>query len=230
MQTVEKLEGAALVLAIAFSGSLALQSSYRADFASFVNSNTADVAGLLIAVVTNLVFRTIDPVWNALRISRAGWRSVNRLARDGRVDIRGWTLQMCDRLGLVTARLKNESAASVEMRHIDGLRDIRVGMNIAALRGLAGRETTSAQPAAPGMPGFDGILSLIATTYAARADRTLEPPQTEFERAIDADIRAVATQARSVRQSESLAALTSLRLDLASAAAPYARTTAPPPP
>ena len=207
MQTVEKLEGAALVLAIGFSGSLALQSTYRADFASFVNSNTAEIAGLLIAAVTNVVFRTIDPAWNALRISRAGWRAVSRLARDGRVDIRRWTLQMFDRLGLVTARLKNADPKSVESQHIDGLRDMRVGLNIAAIR-EAGAE-------------LDSVLSLIAATYAARANNTEEPSATALEHAIDAGIGALVTQGRHVT---SLAALTSLRLDLAPASAPYTQT------
>jgi len=253
MQTFEKREGAALVLAIAFSGSLALQSTYRADFASFVNSNTAEIAGLLIAAVTNLVFRTIDPAWNALRISRAGWRAVNRLARDSSVDIRRWTLQMFDRLGLVTSRLKNADPATVESRHIDGLRDMRVGINIAAIREAA---------TAPYPPELDGVLSLIATTYAARANLTEEPSPTDLEHAIDASIGALAAQGITVHapstqnltadaQAEepfaahaqtaqtsrvpaasslpphhltSLAALTSLRLDMAPNGAPYTRT------
>ena len=207
MQTVEKLEGAAMVIAIGFSGSLALQSTYQADFASFLNSNTAEIAGLLIAAVTNIVFRTIDPAWNALRISRAGWRAVSRLARDRSVDIRRWTLQMFDRLGLVTARLKNADPKSVESQHIDGLRDMRVGLNIAAIR-EAGAE-------------LDSVLSLIAATYAARANNTEEPSATALEHAIDAGIGALVTQGRHVT---SLAALTSLRLDLAPASAPYTQT------
>jgi uncharacterized membrane protein YccC len=224
MQTVEKLEGAAMVIAIGFSGSLALQSTYSADFASFLNSNTAEIAGLLIAAVTNLVFRTIDPAWNALRISRAGWRAVSRLARDGRVDIRAWTLQMFDRLGLVTARLKDADPKSVESRHIDGLRDMRVGLNIAAIREAApesaGAQATTAQPTASRTPELAAVLGLIATTYAARANRTEEPSATALEHAIDAGIGALAAQGLSAHT----AALTSLRLDLAPASAPYTRT------
>ena len=224
MQTVEKLEGAAMVIAIGFSGSLALQSTYQADFASFLNSNTAEIAGLLIAAVTNIVFRTIDPAWNALRISRAGWRAVSRLARDRSVDIRRWTLQMFDRLGLVTARLKNADPKSVESQHIDGLRDMRVGLNIAAIREAApehaGAHAATAQLTASRAPELDAVLSLIAATYAARANRTEEPSATALEHAIDAGIGALAAQGFGAHR----AALTSLRLDLAPTSAPYTQT------
>jgi Fusaric acid resistance protein family len=205
---------------------------------------------LLIAAVTNVVFRTIDPAWNALRISRAGWRAVSRLARDGRVDIRRWTLQMFDRMGLVTARLKNADPKSVESRHIDGLRDMRVGLNIAALREAAPEQASAsaatAQPTVSRAPELDDVLSLIAATYAARANRIEEPSAMTLERAIDAGISALAAQgltdARTgqpigppntpapttptltPRHLTGLAALTSLRLDLAPASAPYTRT------
>jgi hypothetical protein len=152
---------------------------------------------LLIAAVTNLVFRTIDPAWNALRISRAGWRAVSRLARDGRVDIRAWTLQMFDRLGLVTARLKDADPKSVESQRIDGLKDMRVGLNIAAIREAAPEHAgihATAQPTATRVPELAAVLSLVASTYAARANRTEEPSATALEHAIDAGIGALAAQ------------------------------------
>jgi uncharacterized membrane protein YccC len=209
MQTFEKLEGAALVLSIAFAGSLALQSTYRADFASFINSNTAEVVGLLIAVITNMIFRTIDPAWNAFRISRAGWRSVSRLARGHEMDVRRWTLQMFDRLGLVAARLGDAGAASLVNGHIDSLRDMRVGLGVAAIADN------------PGEPRLDEVLGLVAATYSARAGGVEGPPTPVMQRSIDAGITALAAASPSERQRKGLAALTSLRIDLAGSDTPY---------
>src|SRR5262249_19039801 len=136
------LEGAALVLAIAFSGALALQPSYQADFASFVNANTAEIVGLLVASTTIIIFRTIDPVWNAFRISRAGWRAVGQLAIHGEVDVQGWSLPTFDRVGLVMSRLRDEELPQAVARHIDPLRDLRTGLNLAALKLAAGEFPT----------------------------------------------------------------------------------------
>lgn len=209
MQTFAKLEGAALVLAIAFSGSLALQSTYRADFASFINSNTAEIVGLLIAVMTNMIFRTIDPAWNAMRISRAGWRSVSRLARGHEMDVRRWTLQMFDRLGLVTARLGDAGATSLVNGHIDSLRDMRVGIGVAAIADN------------PREPRLDEVLGMIAATYSARAGGVAGPPAPDMQRSIDAGITALAAQPPSESQRKGLAALTSLRIDLTGSDKPY---------
>src|SRR5262249_52017989 len=133
MLAFEKLEGAALVLAIAFSGALALQPTYQANFASFVNSNTAQIVGLLVASSTMIIFRTLDPVRNAVRISRAGWRAVSQLAIREAVDVQGWSLEMFDRMGLVMSRLRDEDLPWASAAHIDPLRDLRVGLNLAAL-------------------------------------------------------------------------------------------------
>jgi uncharacterized membrane protein YccC len=215
MQTSEKLEGAALVLAIGFSGSLALQSSYSADFATFINSNTAEIVGLLLALVTNLLFRTIDPTWNAVRISRAGWRSVSHLAYTRRIDTRAWTLQMFDRVGLVTSRLRSASPRSMISRRIDGLRDIRVGLNVVALRDAVPGDGSGIRAA------LDRVLDLVAQTYEAWTHDTAAPTQASVARSIDAGISELVAQPASHRQLRGLVALASLRLDLAPVADPY---------
>lgn len=207
MQTSEKLEGAALVLAIGFSGSLALQTTYKADFAAFINSNAAEIAGLLLALVTNLLFRTIEPVWNARRISRAGWHAVSQLALERRIDLKAWMLQMLDRLGLVATRLTGAPAGT--RQNIDGLRDMRVGLNLAALRAACGSDNSSARPS------LKPVLDVVAQTYEAwRRNQT--PPRAEIAaHSIDAGICALSSQARSSERTRGLIALTSLRLDFA---------------
>ena len=207
MQTSERLEGMALVLAIGFSGGLALQSSYRPDFASFINSNTAEVVGLLIAVVANLLFRTIDPVWNALRISKAGWHAVARLAQRPTSDIRDWTLQMFDRLGLVTQRLVSAKRQDLFGRRIDGLRDLRVGMNLATLQ----RSSDALPPAA--RRSITSVESAVSDAYRGliRGGPLTHP---DSARSIDQGIAALGAQGRTQAGEDGVTALVGLRLDL----------------
>jgi len=207
MQTSERLEGVALVLAIGFSGGLALQSSYQADFASFINSNTAEVVGLLIAVVANLLFRTIDPIWNALRISRNGWFAVARLARGPTSDIRGWTLQMFDRLGLVTQRLVFAGRQDLFGHRIDGLRDLRVGMNLAALQ----RSSHALTPAT--RKSIAPVLRAVSDAYRGLV-RGESLTRHESSRAVDRSIAAFAAQGHTQAVDEGVTALVGLRLDL----------------
>jgi uncharacterized membrane protein YccC len=207
MQTSERLEGMALVLAIGFSGGLALQSSYRPDFASFINSNTAEVIGLLIAAAANLVFRTIDPVWNALRISRAGWRAVARLAQKPNADIHYWTLRMFDRVGQVAQRLLSAKRSDLFGQRIDGLRDLRVGMNLATLQ----RSSDALPPAA--RKSIAPVLSAVSAAYHGLIRGKLllhgDPAIS-----IDQGIAALGTQGRTKAVEDGVTALVGLRLDL----------------
>lgn len=209
----ERLEGAGLILAIAFSGGLALQTSYRADFASFVNSNSAEIVGLVVAIAMNLVFRTIDPAWNALRISRAGWKAVSRLATDPKVELRDWTSLMFDRLGLVTSRVAAADVASLAREGIDGLRDLRVGLNIATIRNVQeqlGRATR--------LP-LQGVLKTLSSAYAS--DLESRPPRTAIGQAIDEGLKYLGAEVPSRPMLDALAALTALRLDLAAPGSRY---------
>ena len=214
MQSSEKLAGAGLLVSISFSGALALQSTYQASFAAFVNNNAAEVAGLLIAAVTNVVLRTVDPAWNALRISRAGWRSVSSLAVGRNTDVRAFAVQMFDRLGLVTTRLKNqELAARVARWDIDGLKDLRVGLNVAVLR----RAEQMVGPRSA--PNLENALQAVSRMYRTRL--RLRPDGSDVECSIDLGITALGSESRTPETLDALSALTSLRLDLATAGTQY---------
>jgi uncharacterized membrane protein YccC len=215
MQTSEKLEGAAMVLAIAFSGGLALQSTYQADFAAFVNVNSAEIMGLLVADLTVLVFRTFDPVWSALRISRAGWRSVSQLAGGKVIDLGAWTIRMFDRLGLVAARLEQSDPARVADSRVDPLRDLRVGLNVAAIR-IAEDGPGLGSPTA-----LRRVLSEVSGAYETLARGGQAGAPDGLQTSIDAGITSLAMRAASPSMRDALAALTALRLDLAPRAAPY---------
>jgi uncharacterized membrane protein YccC len=129
LQTFERLEGAGMVLAIAFAGALALQESFASDFASFVNSNLAEVAGLLIGAAMLLVFRTIDPAWNARRLLRSGWAVVRELARSDTPI--AWLVPMFDRSGQAAIRL---AGCGPDAQKADVLLGLRVGLNVVELR------------------------------------------------------------------------------------------------
>ena len=214
MQASERLEGAALVMAIAFAGGLALQTSYQPDFAAFINSNTAEIAGLLIAAITNLLFRTIDPLWNAQRISRVGWRSLVDLARGATVDVTSWVLEMFDRLGLVTGRLLAAQRLDLIGTRVDVLRDIRVGINVTRLE----RSSREFSPAL--QKALAPVLAAVAETYQGLT-RGASLPDSHCALAIDGGLTALSVQVPSVANQRALRALVGLRLDLAAFGSRY---------
>jgi Fusaric acid resistance protein family len=162
----------------------------------------------------SLVFRTIDPSWNALRISKSGYRAVSRLATENNIDLAAWTIQMFDRLGLVTSRINAAGNARLALKDVDGLRDLRVGLNIGTIRGL-GHEFGSASRAA-----LQGVLKTVSGAYSdGPGDRR---GRTGIDEAIDRAITSLKTEAPSRAMREGLAALIGLRLDLATVGTQYA--------
>jgi uncharacterized membrane protein YccC len=214
MQASQRLGGAGLVLAIAFSGGLALQSSYQSDFAAFVNSNSAEIVGLLLAVAMSLVFRTIDPAWNAVRISRSGCKAVSRLATQRNVDLRAWTSEMFDRLGLVTSRMNAVGRAQFARKDIDGLRDLRVGLNTGTIRDV-GEDLDSSSRSA-----LQVVLKAVSSAYSSGCGN--RRGRIGIEEAIDQGITSLGAEAPSRATLDGLAALIGLRLDLAPAGSQYA--------
>jgi len=207
MQSSERLAIMGFLLAISFAGGLALQESYRPDFASFINTNTAEIAGLTIAAVVSLIFTTIDPVWNAKRISRAGWNEVARLAERPTSDIHPWTLRMFDRLGLVLQRLLAAKRKDLVGSRIDGLRDLRVGINLATLQ-----RSSEALPAAV-RQSMNPVLNAVADAYLGLA-RGKALVGGDSARAIDHGLAVLGAQAPTRTVEDAVTALVGLRLDL----------------
>ena len=207
MQASERLAIMGFLLALSFAGALALQESYRPDFASFINTNTAEIAGLGIAAVVSLIFSTIDPVWNAVRISRAGWRAVARLAQRPNCDIRHWTLRMFDRLGLVLQRLLAAKREDLVGPRIDSMRDLRVGINLATLQ-----RSSEALPATV-RQSVNPVLNAVADAYLGLA-RGEPLVGAGSERAIDQGLAVLGAQAPTRSVEDAVTALVGLRLDL----------------
>lgn len=210
MQAVPRLQGVGLILAIAFSGSLALQPSYKADFASFVNTNAAEVAGLLIAALINVVFRTIDPAWHALRISRQGWRDVAALARRRELpDLRSWTMRMFDRHGLVTARMPaDHSADHAPASGLDGLKDLRVGHELAPLITLRNASEGATRRS------LDQVLEAVAQLYDAKAAGATLEHGASLQSSIDDGLAELSVRVEDGDTLSGMTALVGLRLDL----------------
>jgi len=207
MQASERLAVMGFLLAVSFAGGLALQESYRPDFAAFINTNTAEIAGLAIAAVVSLLLSTIDPVWNAARISRAGWHEVARLAERPTSDIRHWTLRMFDRLGLALQRLLAAKRKDLVRSRIDGLRDLRVGINLATLQ-----RSSEALPAVA-RQSMNPVLNAVADAYLGLA-RGKPLVGAGSERAIDQGLAVLGAHAPTRPVDDAVTALVGLRLDL----------------
>jgi uncharacterized membrane protein YccC len=206
LQTFERLEGAAMVIAIAFSGALALQESFASDFASFINANLAEICGPLIAVAMLLVFRTIDPVWNAERMIRSVWRSVHDLSRAAPKNPGAWALQMFDRVGMAAQRLDLDGANAVQP---DLLRDIRVGLNIIALQGLKDQFTSTMKAA------MQDVVSRLSEAYQAAVSHASPSRFAALSNRLDVLADLFSQMPRCEERLDGLIAVNGLRLDLA---------------
>jgi uncharacterized membrane protein YccC len=205
LQTFERLEGAALALAIGFSAALALQVTYAADFASFVNSNLSEIIGALIAAAMLLIFRTIDPVWNARRILKAGRTAVSDLVRRRPDDVKAWIMQMFDRVGLAATRLDSSALGAAQQ---DLLRDLRVGLGIVALDRCRERFglTISA--------GITEVLVQLSELYGDTPNKPSSVSPGDFPAGLVRISTALADEPPSEERREGIIALIGLRLDL----------------
>jgi uncharacterized membrane protein YccC len=205
LQTFERLEGAALALSIGFAAALALQGTFAADFASFINSNLSEIIGALIALAMLLIFRTIDPVWNARRILKAGRIAVSDLAGRQPGDIKAWTMQMLDRVGLAATRLDSLASGAAQQ---DLLRDLRVGLGIATLDRCRARlgMATGAR--------ISEMLVQLSSLYRDTRDKPASPSSADLPAGIVSISMALADEPPSEDRREGFVALIGLRLDL----------------
>ena len=211
MQAIEKLEGAGVVLAVAFSGALALNETYVSDFAAFVNINLAEVAGLVIAITVILICRTIDPKWNAKRITRASWRALSRMAESDARSLALRPAELLDRVGQVSERL--EGAGAANKGALDPMQDLRVGVNLATI-------TAAESVFGPGVaPRLKAVRQLIASRYRSRARGVPDETNGDLANALDASIGELEVRSRLKGNLSAIAALVSLRMDLVPEAA-----------
>ena len=205
LQTFERLEGAALALSIGFASALALQETFAADFASFLNSNLSEIIGALIALAMMLIFRTIDPVWYARRILKTSRTAVRDLARRRPDDIKAWIMQMFDRVGLAATRLTGSASGAAQQ---DILRDLRIGLGITALDRCRERFglTISAR--------ITEALVLLSKLYGDKLNKPTLPSPANLLAGLTRISGALADEPPSEERQEGIIALIGLRLDL----------------
>ncbi len=198
-----------MVLGAFGSTSLALENGYRADFAAFLNSALALVAGIATALVVTRLIRSVGAAWSARRLLRAGWRDIAAAAGPhGQQNRATLTGLMIDRLGLLMPRLAAVSPGA-DIAAADVLLDLRVGLNVIALqRALPGLSPPAKAQAVT-------VLQGIASYYRGNP---LAPAPVVLRDNIDSAIRALA--ADTAMYKEPLMTLSGIRSVLFAGAAP----------
>jgi uncharacterized membrane protein YccC len=153
-----------LIMLANMSTLLGLQSSYHADFQTYLNTAVSMLLGLVFAIVMTRLFRSVGAEWSARRLVRTGWSLLaDAAAGHGQQDRARFTGRMLDLLGLATPRLAATAEGS-DLATVDLLEETRIGLNILQLR-RARRELPE-----PSASNADALLVQIAAHYRTQAD------------------------------------------------------------
>jgi uncharacterized membrane protein YccC len=205
-----------LPLAVGLSLNLALQTSYTADMASFLNTATAVVIGSLTGLAVTKLMRAVGVETGAWRLLRAGWRDLAALAdRTFQPTRAEWASRMLDRVGLLMPRLRR-AGRDPELETADALRDLRTGVNMIGLREIARNLDERARNAMA--PVFDGIAAHFRALARGRGD----VPSTALLGYLDRLIGDILTTRSPSARHKGLAAAVGVRRNLYPDAPPYA--------
>jgi uncharacterized membrane protein YccC len=198
----------ATAFVIGFASDLALQETYSADFAAFINSNTAIFVSLFIALLITRAIRSISVDTAAQRLLVRTWKQLAALARSQSViDPAELAAEMVDRLGLLAPKLAATQATSVSGQ--DVLTDLRIGMNIAVIQHYRG------VVAPPEMVGLNDLLQRVGAYFSARSIGQEARPPVATLHVLDSCLRvACAAPARVEAEPGGVAALVGLRRNL----------------
>jgi uncharacterized membrane protein YccC len=200
--------GPATAFVIGFASDIALQETYSADFAAFVNSNTAIFVSLFIAVVVTRAIRSISVDRAAHRLLVSTWKQLAVLARSpGMIEPSELAAELVDRLGLLAPKLAAAQSSSVSGQ--DVLTDLRIGMNIAQIQSYR-----AALPAGDGA-ALNDLLQRVGAHFSALSAGRATPPLSATLPALDSCLRAsVAVPAQNEARRAGIAALVGLRRNL----------------
>jgi uncharacterized membrane protein YccC len=140
-----------LALALGFCIELSLQTSYTADLAVILNSNSALVLGGVAGLVVMRLMRVIGTQTSARRLMRATYRDLAVLA-DGRAGPTRdeWASRMLDRVALLLYR-QPRFERRPQHEFADALEDLRLGVNIIETKSSAPGMSKPAQEALAAM-------------------------------------------------------------------------------
>jgi uncharacterized membrane protein YccC len=155
-----------LALALGFCVEMNLQTSYTADLAAIVNSNSAFVLGGVAALVVTRLMRVIGTQASARRLLRAIYRDLADLAAGRSHPAREqWVSRMMDRIALLLYR---QPRFEPGRRHefADALQDLRLGVNMIETLSIAPTMSRPAQDALSTM--FAGVAAHFRVLASGR--------------------------------------------------------------
>jgi uncharacterized membrane protein YccC len=191
----------AMPLIFGVTGVLALQETFSANFESFINGGLAQIIGVGAAMVAMRILRTVDSTLSVQRILKQGRLDLAALAA-GRMDAdrAAWISLMLDRLGLIAPHLAMDAPDEQTSGTHDAMADLRVGLNIIALRQIDGERA---------VPDLSALLDAVAARY--RNGRAVAPEPVLLAR-IDAQLGAALQRgAQQYQAARFIGALTGLR-------------------
>jgi uncharacterized membrane protein YccC len=202
-----------LALALGFCIEMSLQTSYTADLATIINSNSALVLGGAAALVVTRLMRVIGTQTSARRLIRATYRDLADLA-DGRTRPTRdqWASRLLDRVALLLYRQPRFEPRR-QHEFADALEDLRLGVNMIETQSIAPDMSEPAQKALAAM--FAGL----APYFRALARGRMPPFGDDLLRDIDLAIDEVA--ACTAATHACVAAIVGLRLTLFPDAPPH---------
>lgn len=168
----------AMAMIVGFCSAMAIQESYEADFAHFLNSNLAQVVAVVISACMTAGLRTIGRDAAIARLDRRMQRELVTLAlAESPPDPLAALGRTTDRLALITQRLGADTDMSTA-----GLRDVRLAMNIVNAQHMRARSSGALREA----------LGAMLREVAAWFSRKQEQPDgySRLLDAIDAALRA----------------------------------------
>lgn len=177
--------GAGLAVLIGFCNALALQETFNADFASFLNGNLGQFVGLLFAIMVTAGLRSMGVDASARRLLVRTWKGIARLARARQApEPAAFAAILVDRLGMLTPKLA-QAGQQHDFVGVDALRDLRVGMNLVAVQ--------SARPDLPpeGKDQLDAALDGVGEHFAALAAGHSRKPDEDLLARVDAALRSL---------------------------------------
>jgi uncharacterized membrane protein YccC len=144
-----------LALALGFCVELSLQTSYTANLATIINTNSAFVLGGLAGLAVTRLMRVIGTQASARRLMRATYGDLAELTTGSAVPTRGeWASRMLDRVALLLYR-QPRFEPHPQNEFADVLEDLRLGVNIIETRTIAPNMSELAQRALAAM--FAGL-------------------------------------------------------------------------
>lgn len=172
IQADPKRSPQALPMLSCFIVAMGFLARFQADFALFLNTGLAQLAGIVATLAVTKLFRSANVLWTAKRILKSNWGELAQLADIRRPFLpQHWTAMAVDRLGQVAARMAVATPGD-NLHAADGLADLRIGRNIIPIR-----------RSLPHIPHDERrllgtVLASLAAFYAGRwsESRAIAPP------------------------------------------------------